>query len=122
MPGRQFFLFQAWPRCKPVRLWQAPDGGDTFGPSKRFWTGAFRATPDPALESFNTKIGAGRWANFLFMPLETPAPGTYVLDVAERLSHTTTDMLVPVGEPSRHPIMFKPYVDSLPTGTFTIAP
>jgi hypothetical protein len=94
----------------------------TFGQSKTFWTGAFRESFDPTFAPFNPKIGAGLWSNWLFMRLKTPAPGTYALDVTERLTHTTTDMLVPAGEPSRHPIMYKPYVDTLPTGTFTIAP
>ena len=92
----------------------------SFAQSRAFWTGAFRESFDPTFAPFNAKIGAGLWANWLFMPLKTPAPDTYALDVTERLTHTTTDMLVSVGEPSRHPIMYKPYVDPLPTGSFTI--
>jgi len=94
----------------------------SFRQSQRFWTGAFRGELDPTTQPFNAKIGAGLWVNYLFMPLKTPAPGTYALEVTERLSHTTTDMLVPLSGPLNHPMMYKPYVDSLPTGTFTIAP
>jgi|BarGraNGADG00212_2_1021979.scaffolds.fasta_scaffold10555_3 hypothetical protein len=94
----------------------------TFAQSKAFWTGAFTNGPDPLFPPFNAKIGALPWVNYLFMPLKTPAPGTYALDVTERLSHTTTDMIAPIEGTARHPIMYKPYVDSLPTGSFTIAP
>jgi hypothetical protein len=99
------------------------DGAVTtsFSLSKRFWSGAFRGELDPMTQPFNAKIGAGLWVNYLFMPVKTLAPGTYALDVTERLTHTTTDMLF-AGEPSSHPLMYKPYVDSLPTGSFTIAP
>jgi hypothetical protein len=93
----------------------------TFRQSKAFWTGAFPGEFDPTTQPFNAKIGAGLWINFLFIPLDTPGPGTHTLDVAERLAHTTTDMLAPVGGSSSHPVMFKPYVDCLPTGSITIA-
>ncbi len=94
----------------------------TFNQSKGFWTGAFRGELDPTTQPFNAKIRAGLWVNYLFIPLKTPAPGTHALDVTERLSHTTTDMIAPIEGTARHPIMYKPYVDSLPTGSFTIAP